>query len=135
MSSFISLLAGILFGLGLIVSHLTNPSTIIGFLTVGEHWDPSLVLVMISAIAVSYFAFNYAKIMKASFLDLDLEISKRTDIDQSLIIGSALFGIGWGMVGYCPAPAVTSLFFGNIQTFLFVGSMTAGIYLFKLIKK
>jgi uncharacterized membrane protein YedE/YeeE len=73
--------------------------------------------------------------MKASFLELDLEISKRTDIDKSLIIGSALFGIGWGMVGYCPAPAVTSLFFGNIQTFLFVGSMIAGIYLFKLIKK
>jgi uncharacterized membrane protein YedE/YeeE len=135
MINFISLFAGILFGLGLIVSQMTNPSKIISFLTVGKHWDPSLIFVMISAIAVSYLAFNYAKKMKASFLELDLEISKRTDIDKSLIIGSALFGIGWGMVGYCPAPAVTSLFFGNIQTFLFVGSMITGIYLFKLIKK
>ena len=135
MSNFISLVAGILFGFGLIVSQMTNPYKIISFLSVGDRWDPSLVFVMISAIAVSYFAFSYVKRLKLSFLNLDLEIPKRSGADKELIFGSALFGIGWGMIGYCPAPAITALFFGNLQTFLFVGSMIAGIYLFKLIKK
>ncbi len=135
MSSLIALFAGIVFGLGLIVSQMTNPSKIIGFLTVGKHWDPSLVFVMISAIFVSYFAFAYAQRRRASFFNLDFEIPKRTEIDKQLIIGSALFGIGWGIVGYCPAPAITALFFGNPQTLLFVGAMLIGMYLFRVINK
>jgi uncharacterized membrane protein YedE/YeeE len=135
MSAIISLLVGIIFGLGLIIAQMTNPSKIIGFLTLGENWDPSLLFVMASAVFISFFAFNFAKQKKQTLLHLNFEIPKRTDIDLPLIAGAALFGTGWGMVGLCPAPAIVSLAFGNSQTLLFVVSMLSGIYLFKLIKK
>jgi uncharacterized membrane protein YedE/YeeE len=135
MSAIISLLVGIIFGLGLIIAQMTNPSKIIGFLTFGENWDPSLLFVMASAVFISFFAFSLAKKKNKTLLNLDFEIPKRTDIDLSLIVGSALFGIGWGMVGLCPAPAIVSLAFGNSQILLFIVSMLSGMYLFKLIKK
>jgi uncharacterized membrane protein YedE/YeeE len=135
MNIFISLLAGILFGLALIISQMINPSKIIKFLTISSDWDPSLIFVMTSAILVSYFAFACTKKMKTSFLHMSFEIPKRKNIDSRLIMGSALFGIGWGMIGYCPAPAITSLFLGNPQSLLFVSSMLTGIYLFKITNK
>jgi len=135
MTVLISLLVGIIFGMGLIIAQMTNPSKIIGFLTLGENWDPSLLFVMTSAVFISFFAFNFAKQKTKTLLNLDFEIPKRTEIDLSLLVGAALFGIGWGMVGLCPAPAIVSLAFGNSQTLLFVVSMLSGMYLFKLIKK
>jgi uncharacterized membrane protein YedE/YeeE len=135
MSAIIALLVGIIFGVGLIIAQMTNPSKIVGFLTFGENWDPSLLFVMASAVLISFFAFNFIKQNNKTLLNLDLEIPKRTDIDSSLIAGAALFGIGWGMVGFCPAPAIVSLVFGNSQTLLFVMSMLVGMYLFKLTKK
>ncbi len=135
MSAIIALLVGIIFGVGLIIAQMTNPSKIIGFLTFGQNWDPSLLFVMASAVFISFFAFNFIKQNNKTLLNLDLEIPKRTDIDLSLIAGAALFGIGWGMVGFCPAPAIVSLAFGNSQTLLFVVSMLTGMYLFKLTKK
>ncbi len=135
MSAIISLLVGIIFGVGLIIAQMTNPSKIIGFLTFGENWDPSLLFVMASAVFISFFAFNFIKQNNKTLLNLDFEIPKRTDIDLSLLLGAALFGIGWGMVGLCPAPAIVSLAFGNSQTLLFVISMLVGMYLFKLTKK
>jgi uncharacterized membrane protein YedE/YeeE len=135
MSAIIALLVGIIFGVGLIIAQMTNPSKIIGFLTFGQNWDSSLLFVMASAVFFSFFAFNFIKKNNKTLLNLDLEIPKRIDIDSSLIAGAALFGIGWGMVGLCPAPAIVSLAFGNSQTLLFVVSMLSGMYLFKLIKK
>ena len=135
MSAIISLLAGIIFGIGLIIAQMTNPSKIIGFLTFGENWDPSLLFVMASAVFISFFAFNFIKQNNKTLLNLDFEIPKRTDIDLSLLLGAALFGIGWGMVGLCPAPAIVSLAFGNSQTILFVLSMLIGMCLVKIIKK
>ncbi len=135
MSAIIALLVGIIFGVGLIIAQMTNPSKIIGFLTFGESWDPSLLFVMASAVFISFFAFSLAKKKNKTLLNLDFELPKRTDIDSSLIVGSALFGIGWGMVGFCPAPAIVSLAFGNSQILLFVISMLAGMYLVKIIKK
>ena len=135
MSLIISLLAGIIFGLGLIIAQMTNPSKIIGFLTLGENWDPSLLFVMASAVFISFFAFNFSKQKNKTILNLDFEIPKRKDIDLSLLVGAALFGIGWGMVGLCPAPAIVSLVFGNLQTLLFVVSMLIGMGLVKIIKK
>lgn len=134
MSSVISLLVGIIFGIGLIIAQMTNPSKIIGFLTFGENWDPSLLFVMASAVFISFFVFSLIKKKNRTLLNLDFEIPKRTDIDSSLLAGSALFGIGWGMVGFCPAPAIVSLAFGNSQTLLFVISMLVGMYLVKLLK-
>jgi uncharacterized membrane protein YedE/YeeE len=135
MSAIIALLVGIIFGVGLIIAQMTNPSKIIGFLTFGENWDPSLLFVMASAVFISFFAFSLAKKRNKTLLNLDFELPKRTDIDSSLIVGSALFGIGWGMIGFCPAPAIVSLAFGNSQILLFVISMLAGMYLVKIIKK
>ncbi len=135
MSVIISLLVGMIFGIGLIIAQMTNPSKIIGFLTFGENWDPSLLFVMDSAVFISFFAFSLAKKKNKTLLNLDFEIPKRTDIDSSLLVGSALFGIGWGMVGFCPAPAIVSLAFGNLQTLLFIVTMLIGMYLVKNIKK
>ncbi len=135
MSAIIALLVGIIFGVGLIIAQMTNPSKIIGFLTFGENWDPSLLFVMASAVFFSFFAFNFIKQNNKTLLNLDFEIPKRADINLSLIAGAAIFGTGWGMVGLCPAPAIVSLAFGNSQTLLFVMSMLVGMYLFKLTKK
>ena len=135
MSAIIALLVGIIFGVGLIIAQMTNPSKIIGFLTFGQNWDSSLLFVMASAVFFSFFAFNFIKQNNKTLLNLDFEIPKRTDINLPLIAGAALFGTGWGMVGLCPAPAIVSLAFGNSQTFLFVISMLVGMYLFKLTKK
>jgi len=135
MSAIISLLVGIIFGVGLIIAQMTNTSKIIGFLTFGENWDPSLLFVMATAVFISFFAFNFIKQNNKTLLNLDFEIPKRTDINLPLIAGAALFGTGWGMVGLCPAPAIVSLAFGNSQTLLFVMSMLVGMYLFKLTKK
>lgn len=135
MSAIISLLVGIIFGVGLIIAQMTNTSKIIGFLTFGENWDPSLLFVMVTAVFISFFAFNFIKQNNKTLLNLDFEIPKRTDINLPLIAGAALFGTGWGMVGLCPAPAIVSLAFGNSQTLLFVISMLVGMYLFKLTKK
>ena len=135
MSAIIALLVGIIFGVGLIIAQMTNPSKIIGFLTFGQNWDSSLLFVMASAVFFSFFAFNFIKQNNKTLLNLDFEIPNRTDINLPLIAGSALFGAGWGMVGLCPAPAIVSLAFGNSQTLLFVISMLVGMYLFKLTKK
>ena len=135
MSAIIALLVGIIFGAGLIIAQMTNPSKIIGFLTFGQNWDSSLLFVMASAVFFSFFAFNFIKQNNKTLLNLDFEIPKRTDINLSLIAGAALFGTGWGIVGLCPAPAIVSVAFGNSQTLLFVISMLVGMYLFKLTKK
>lgn len=135
MSAIIALLVGIIFGVGLIIAQMTNPSKIIGFLTFGQNWDSSLLFVMASAVFFSFFAFNFIKQNNKTLLNLDFEIPKRTDINLPLTAGAALFGTGWGMVGLCPAPAIVSLVFGNSQTLLFVISMLVGMYLFKLTKK
>ena len=135
MSAIIALLVGIIFGVGLIIAQMTNPSKIIGFLTFGQNWDSSLLFVMASAVFFSFFAFNFIKQNNKTLLNLDFEIPKRADVNLHLIAGAALFGIGWGMVGLCPAPAIVSLAFGNSQTLLFVISMLVGMYLFKLTKK
>ena len=135
MSAIIALLVGIIFGVGLIIAQMTNPSKIIGFLTFGQNWDSSLLFVMASAVFFSFFAFNFIKQNNKTLLNLDFEIPKRTDINLPLIAGAALFGTGWGIVGLCPAPAIASLAFGNSQTLLFVISMLVGMYLFKLTKK
>ena len=135
MSAIIALLVGIIFGVGLIIAQMTNPSKIIGFLTFGQNWDSSLLFVMASAVFFSFFAFNFIKQNNKTLLNLDFEIPNRTDINLPLIAGAALFGTGWGIVGLCPAPAIASLAFGNSQTLLFVISMLVGMYLFKLTEK
>lgn len=122
--------AGLLFGLGLIVSQMVNPAKILAFLDLTGSWDPSLAFVMIGAIAASGTGYLFAKRRRAPILEATLEIPTRRDFDTRLMGGAALFGIGWGLLGLCPGPAVAILSFGLWQGFVFFASMLVGMALF-----
>ena len=129
LSAFVS---GLLFGLGLIVSQMVDPAKVLGFLDVFGDWDPSLAFVMGGAVVVSALGYRVAKRRGMPVLAPRLEIPTRRDLDPRLIGGAALFGIGWGLVGLCPGPALTALTFGPWQVFVFVGAMIAGMALFRV---
>lgn len=129
LSAFVS---GLLFGLGLISSQMVDPAKVLGFLDIFGHWDPSLAVVMGGAVAVSSLGHLIARRRGTPFLAPRLEIPTGRDLDPRLIGGAALFGIGWGLVGLCPGPALTALTFGPWQVFVFVGAMIAGMALFRV---
>ena len=120
-------LAGLIFGLGLVVSHMIDPAKVLGFLDIAGNWDPSLAFVMIGAIPVAAIGFRATRARRAPVLDIEFHGPTRTRVNTGLIIGSALFGIGWGLVGYCPGPALTSLALGRWQSFVFVAAMLVGM--------
>ena len=132
---FTSLLAGLVFGLGLIVSGMANPAKVVGFLDLAGAWDPSLAFVMAGAIAVAVFAFALAKKRTVSFLGASMKLPASRDIDRRLVIGSVLFGIGWGVAGFCPGPGLVALGMGEIKALVFVGAMVLGMGLFELIER
>jgi uncharacterized membrane protein YedE/YeeE len=123
-------LIGVLFGLGLIISGMTNPAKILAFLDIAGAWDPSLIFVMGGAVLVGLIAFYLAKNRTQSFLGGAMHIPTRRDIDRPLIIGSALFGVGWGLAGFCPGPALVSLGSGELKALVFVVAMLGGMLLF-----
>jgi len=124
-------LAGLLFGLGLIVSGMTDPSKIIGFLDITGAWDPSLAFVMGGAVLVGVVAFRLARRRTASFLGGAMHIPSARYIDRPLMLGSLAFGVGWGLAGYCPGPAVVALGSGQDQAVVFVVAMIAGMVLYE----
>ena len=124
-------LAGLLFGLGLIVSGMTDPSKIIGFLDITGAWDPSLAFVMGGAVLVGVVAFRFARRRTASFLGGAMHIPSARHIDRPLMLGSLSFGVGWGLAGYCPGPAVVALGSGQDQAVVFVVAMIAGMALYE----
>jgi uncharacterized membrane protein YedE/YeeE len=124
-------LIGVLFGLGLIISGMTNPAKILAFLDLAGTWDPSLIFVMGGAVLVGLIAFYLAKNRTQSFLGGAMQIPTRRDIDRPLIIGSALFGVGWGLAGFCPGPALVSLGSGELKALVFVVAMLGGMLLFE----
>lgn len=126
---------GLLFGLGLILSGMTDPSKVIGFLDIFGLWDPSLALVMGGAIAVGFFAFALAKKRTVNFLGGALHLPKSSQIDKPLVIGAVLFGAGWGLAGFCPGPALVSLASGQIKAAAFVVFMLAGMQLFEILAR
>lgn len=132
--SLTSFLVGLLFAVGLAFAGMTQPQKVIAFLNPWQ-WDPSLLFVMIGAIAVH--AISYPLILKRSspLLDTKWYIPTRKDITIRLIAGSAIFGIGWGLAGFCPGPSVTSLASGDTRAFLFVAAMIVGMILFKKTEK
>lgn len=125
--------SGLLFGLGLIVSQMVNPAKVLGFLDIFGHWDPSLAFVMGGAVAVSSLGYLVAKRRGVPVLAPRLEIPTRRDLDPRLIAGAALFGIGWGLVGLCPGPALVGLTFGPTEIFVFVAAMIIGMAVFRLV--
>ena len=131
-----SLLAGLVFGLGLVVSGMANPVKVLGFLDLAGAWDPSLAFVMAGAIAVAALAFALAKKRTVSFLGAAMKLpGSSRDIDRRLVIGSVLFGIGWGVAGFCPGPGLVALGMGEIKALVFVAAMLLGMGLFELIER
>lgn len=125
--------AGVLFALGLALSGMTRPSKVIGFLDVGGRWDPSLALVMLGAIAVHLVAVRVARARPRPLFAKSFDLpSKPERIDGRLVVGSALFGSGWGISGYCPGPALTSIACGALAPIVMVASMIAGIGAYEL---
>lgn len=127
-------IAGLLFGMGLILSGMANPKKIIDFLDITGQWDPSLMFVMAGALIVSFFAFRYVRDRNQTCLKQAIQLPTRTQIDRRLVLGSILFGTGWGMAGYCPGPALTSLLTWQLEPFIFVLSMLAGMGIYAWIE-
>jgi uncharacterized protein len=124
-----SFVSGIIFALGLGVSGMTRPIKVIGFLDFFGNWDPSLACVMIGAIGVFFVAYRCSRKMSSPVLAEKFALPQRTDLDMRLIVGAATFGAGWGLGGFCPGPALTSLASGSIPVLIFVAAMALGIYL------
>jgi len=135
MATFFSFLAGAVFGIGLIVSGMANPKKVIGFLDLAGPWDPSLAFVMAGAIAVGAFAFAFARGRTSSLLGLHMKMPASTELDHPLVGGSLLFGIGWGIAGFCPGPALVALGMGEAKAAAFVVSMLAGMALFEVFQR
>lgn len=125
-------LVGLLFGLGLLLSGMTDPGKVIGFLDLSGMWDPSLAFVMGGAIAVGFFAFALAKKRTLSVLGGALHLPTSSQIDKRLLIGSALFGAGWGIAGFCPGPGLVSMAAGQPKAAVFVVAMLAGMVVFEM---
>jgi uncharacterized membrane protein YedE/YeeE len=124
-----ALAAGLLFGAGLAVGGMTTPAKVIGFLDVGGSWDPSLAFVMLGAIVVHFFAYRWVRGSAAPLFADEFAIPKLRLIDAKLVGGSALFGVGWGLGGYCPGPGIVSLGAGRSDALVFVAAMALGWFL------
>ena len=128
-------LAGLVFGLGLILSGMANPAKVLGFLDLAGTWDPSLALVMGGAIAIGLPAFALARKRRNSWLGAPMQVPGAQAIDRRLVGGSVLFGIGWGVAGFCPGPAVVALGMGQGKAVIFVLAMLAGMAAFELLER
>ena len=126
---------GLMFGVGLMASGMTDPGKVIGFLDLFGAWDPSLALVMGGAVVVGFFAFALAKKRTTTFLGGALRFPTSTQMDKPLVIGSLLFGAGWGLGGFCPGPALVSMADGQSKAVLFVAAMLVGMLGFELMDR
>ena len=122
--------AGLVFGIGLIISGMTDPGKVIGFLDVAGDWDPSLAFVMGGAVLVGFFAFRLAQQRTHDFFGGALQLPKRRDIDVRLVAGGVVFGIGWGLAGFCPGPALVSFGSGVDKAAVFVAAMLIGMLVY-----
>lgn len=127
----ISLLLGLIFGIGLVVSGMSNPDKVLHFLKFWESWDPSLAFVMIGALLVTAPFYYFSKKRARPLLGLQFAWPTKTKIDKSLIFGAVLFGVGWGLVGVCPGPGITNLAMLDAKFATFVASMFGGMVLFQ----
>ncbi|MFS2216648.1 DUF6691 family protein [Telluria sp. Tellsp104] len=128
-------LAGLLFGGGLILSGMSNPAKVLAFLDVTGAWDPSLLFVMLGAILVAALAFRFARTRVRPLFGSQIRVPGAGRIDAPLVLGSITFGLGWGLVGYCPGPALTALAVGGRPTLLFVAAMVAGMAIFEVAER
>ncbi|MDB5853203.1 MAG: transporter [Herminiimonas sp.] len=130
-----ALLSGLVFGLGLVLSGMTDPSKVLGFLDLAGAWDPSLAFVMGGAIVVGFFAFRIAGGRPKALLGDAMRLPTATQIDRRLVVGGLAFGVGWGLGGFCPGPALASIGMGNGKALIFVAAMVGGMAIFELLER
>ena len=130
-----ALITGLVFGLGLLISGLANPAKVLAFLDLAGAWDPSLALVMGAAVAVGLVGFRLARGRNRSWLGEPLRLPTATHLDKRLILGGLGFGVGWGLAGFCPGPALVALGAGELKALVFVETMLAGMGLFERLEK
>jgi uncharacterized membrane protein YedE/YeeE len=130
-----ALAAGLIFGIGLIVSGMSDPSKVLGFLDLAGKWDPSLAFVMGGAVLVALVAFRIAGKRQRTLLGGALHLPTATRIDRRLVLGGLAFGVGWGLAGYCPGPALASLASGRSEPIIFSAAMLAGMAIYELIER
>jgi len=128
---FFAFAAGLVFGIGLLVSRMANPAKVLGFLDLAGRWDPSLALVMAGAISVGAVGFGIASRRTATFLGTPVLLPALGSIDRRLVFGSVLFGAGWGLAGFCPGPALVAIGAGYLKALVFVAAMLAGMLIFE----
>lgn len=135
MQLLMALFAGLVFGLGLIVSGMTDPSKVIGFLDLAGAWDPSLALVMGGAIGVGLMAFRFARTRSQALLGGPMQLPSARQIDGRLVLGGLTFGVGWGLAGFCPGPALASLATGGSKPLIFTAAMLVGMVIFEVLER
>lgn len=135
MKSLTAFISGLIFGVGLILSGMTNPAKVIGFLDLAGAWDMSLALVMGGAVLVGFIAFRMAAKRPKALLGDTMRLPTATQIDRRLIGGALAFGVGWGLAGYCPGPALASLLSGSGKPVIFVVAMLAGMAIFEILDR
>jgi len=133
--SVVALISGLLFGLGLSISQMVDRNRVIGFLDVTGNWDPTLVFVLGGAVGVTVISFRFILPRRKPFFADKFYLPTRNEIDLPLLLGAAIFGIGWGVSGYCPGPAVTSLVQASINPFIFLIAFVVGSFGFKFLQK
>lgn len=130
-----SFVVGLVFGLGLLVSRMADPAKVLGFLDLAGDWDPSLALVMAGAITVGAVGFALARRRPKALLGGPMRLPVARQIDRRLVVGSALFGMGWGLAGFCPGPALTAVGMGQPKAVLFVLAMLAGMGIYEYLER
>ena len=131
MRAFIAFAAGLVFGLGLLLSGMADPAKVLGFLDLAGRWDPSLAFVMAGAIALAALAFARVRGRARSLLGEPIQLPTASRIDRRLLVGALLFGVGWGLAGFCPGPAIVALGLGETKAVVFVLAMLGGMGLFE----
>ena len=131
----ISFFIGLLFSLGLTISGLINPSKVIGFLDIFGNWQPDLVFVMGGAVLTNIILFRFVLKRKNPLLATNFSIPNKSNIDLKLVLGSSLFGIGWGIVGICPGPGLVNITSGGESILIFIVSLLSGMFIFQLVQR
>lgn len=133
--SLAALFSGLLFGAGLAVSQMINPQKILNFLDIAGNWDPSLALVMLAALAVSTVGFKWVLHTPKPLLDVQFHLPTSRQIDKRLVLGALVFGIGWGLAGYCPGPGVAAIALGTVEPLVFTAAVIAGFVMHRIADK
>lgn len=135
MNVLVSFIAGLVFGTGLLLAGMSNPAKVLGFLDLAGAWDPSLAFVMAGAVAVGVLAFAWVRRHTLSLLGLPVQLPNATQVDRRLIVGNLMFGVGWGLAGICPGPAVTLIGAGIPAGWIFGAALLGGMLLFELVDR